>query len=1058
MPPEDTKPACYWYWMNEHISKEGVTRDLEGMTRVGIGEAFIGNIFEGGEHGPVKTLSKEWLEIMQHAIKEGSRLGVKISMFNSPGWSQSGGPWIEGSESMRFIVYSEKDIVGGKKIKVEIPKPDFTPFKQEAFSSNISLEDRKQHDKKYFQDVALIAYPINDEKKIEISSYSSLPASNEISNLFDGTGSYVIFGNEDKESVVLDLGLKNEETISSVTISPTGLRFGTTIEFFVKENEEYKSVKKIYFDRINGSPQLGPRPDGDMVFSIPEIKGKDFRISLSDIPANFELCGVKLHSIPRLERVTEKSLCKMPNTPSPSFDQYHWMSQEDIADRKFISSENCINISEYLNGDILEWTPPAGNWRIVRFGMSPTGTKNTPAAPSASGLEIDKLSTKSVQKLYDSFVGHIIKDLSDEEKKSLSRIVADSYEVGPQNWTDKFAEEFEKRMNYDPIPFLPVMTGQIIGSIEQSDRFLWDMRKVASDMIADYYVGGWKEVSNKNGMKIWLENYGHWGFQGEFLSYAAKTDDVGGEFWSNWSDGQECKMASSAANIYGKNKVFAESYTAGGNSFGWYPGGIKHRGDWSYTEGINQVVLHVYIHQPYKDKYPGVNAWFGIEYNHHNTWFNASKPWIDYQRRCCYMLQQGLPVRDVCFFIGEDAPQMHGWKDPSLSKGYSYDYINADVIINHLTVNNGKLVLPSGQEYSVLSLAPLKTMRPHLLKRIIELVEQGATIVGLPPVKAPGLTNFPYCDQEIKNLSDKLWGMDYDSKTPLNKTLGKGRIIANIPINEVLKSIKINKDVEFDETLPLLWTHRTIENGEIYFICNQNDSRFNTNVSFRTNGYIPELWDAVTGTKRELNSFSCDDNTTIIPLSFDNKQSYFIVFREPGDAKGRNMIVEENFRPDSRIIEFKNSWNIELSNEWLDQKYTLKSDSLFDWSKSEDEKIKYFSGDATYNNTISIPKIAKNERCIIKFDHVFVMGSVKVNGKDAGALWTPPYELDITDLVKKGKNQISMSVSNLWINQLIKQDAVEDEEKNTWCMLKVVDKSQNLQPSGIFGNARVVIR
>ncbi len=406
-----------------------------------------------------------------------------------------------------------------------------------------------------------------------------------------------------------------------------------------------------------------------------------------------------------------------------------------------------IDLTSNLSADgTLTWDAPAGRWIVMRIGATPTGTKNSPSAPYATGWEVDKMSREHLKKHFDAFIGELLKRMPAEDRTALKHVVLDSYEQGSQNWTEDLDKDFQERYGYDPIPWFPVLSGRIVGSADQSDRFLWDLRRLIADRVAYDYVGGLRDLSQEQGLRVWLENYGHWGFPSEFLMYGGQSHDIAGEFWNEGELGNiECRASSSAAHIYGKRRVSAESYTSAGLAYQRFPAMLKKRGDWSYTEGINHVVLHLYIQQPYEDRTPGINAPFGTEFNRKNTWFNQSKKWIDYQRRCMFMLQRGLAVNDVCYFIGEDVPKMTGTRVPEIPGGYSYDYINAEVIMNRVTVKDGSLVLPDGMSYRLLVLPPLETMRPELLRKIKQLVTEGASVTGPASVPFTQPAEFPCC-------------------------------------------------------------------------------------------------------------------------------------------------------------------------------------------------------------------------------------------------------------------------------------------------------------------------
>lgn len=1022
-PPKDTRLGVYWYWMNEHVSKEGITKDLEAMDRVGIGEAFIGNIYEGGRTGNVKTMSHEWIECMRHAIREAGRLGLKISLFNSPGWSQSGGPWVKPEDAMRFLAYSETIVDGGYGYSIDLEQPG-----------------------KDFQDVAVLAIPQNEICPGLIKMHTSVDCLNEEALWDNNKETKATFRNKQKEDIIIDFQLNSSFVARSLTLYPTGMKFSTECALYAWMDGEYRLVSKDYFDRSNNNLQLGPVPDGKMVMAFKEIKADRFRIRMNHLPANFELSGISLSNIPKLRKVTEKTLSKLPNTSNPSWGAYRWEMQPLSDYESYCEQKNVLILDSYVKDGHLTWDAPIGvKWKILRMGMMPTYTTNTPAAPSAKGLEIDKLSREVVKKHFEAFIGKVISGMKEEELKALNRIIVDSYEVGPQNWSDCYRAKFIKKTGYDPIPFLPVIAGEIIESVEISERFLWDMRRVIADLVAEEYVGGLRDIAHENQMTLWLENYGHWGYPSEFLYYGGQSDAIGGEFWIGGAPGPECRLASSACHTYGKNEVYAESYTAGGNAFKWHPGILKQKGDWSYTEGVNKVILHVYIHQPYEDKIPGVNAWFGVEFNRHNTWFNNSKAWIDYQRRCSYLLQQGNPVRDLCFFIGEDAPQMNYWIDDSLSNGYSFDLINGDVILNRLKVKDGKLVLPNGIMYSALVLPPLETMRPELLTCIKRLVDEGAVLVGNAPKSSPSLKGYPQCDKMIQSTAQELFpgiGMGM-------RRVGKGKIFNGMRINDVLDKIGVSEDVYGFKNRNIKWIHRTFSEGEIYFLSNQDNERFEGNLIFRVNGLIPEFWNAVDGSIRPVKSFKDNGNETVIPMKLEVGESVFIVFSH-GKALPSSLSIALNYPSNQKIMGLASPWTVSFENSATNEKYDTLFTKLSDWTVCDASCVKYFSGKATYSTTFYFKK-RQEKPVYIHFDDIKVMGTVYLNGKELATLWTPPFETELTDVLVDGKNYLEVKVVNLWVNQLIRQYQESKEQKTVWTSVDAVKPGQSLESSGIMG-------
>lgn len=559
-------------------------------------------------------------------------------------------------------------------------------------------------------------------------------------------------------------------------------------------------------------------------------------------------------------------------------------------------------------------------------------------------------------------------------------------------------------------------------------------------------MGGLKEASNKDNLKLWLENYGHWGFPSEFLMYGGQSDLVSGEFWNEGTLGDiECKSASSAAHIYGKPRVSAEAFTASNRTYVRHPAMLKKRGDWSFTEGINHFVLHLYIHQPDDNRVPGVNAWFSTEFNRHNTWFEKGKSYFDYLRRSQHLLQQGTYAADVCYFIGENAPIMTGVRNPELPNGYSYDYMNAEVILNRLSVKDGKFVLPDGMTYSLMVLPPFQTMRPELLAKIEELVKQGGKIFGKAPEKSPSLQNYPQSDIQVKALASKMWNSSSDKV----KKYGQGFIIDGLELQDALTQLKIAKDVDFQGKYPVLWTHRTMPGMEIYFLTNQSDQEVNLSPSFRVNGMQPQLWDAITGTRRPLSEFNEKEGRTIVPINMKVNQSWFIVFSNSKIDNGST--YDKNF-PESTVVQTLDSpWTVDFKNKQIGPVEPVSFPKLTDWIKNDNEKIKYYSGTAVYKSTFKYNKNNSKQDIFIDLGKVGVMASVKINGIDIGTTWIAPYKLNINDSLKEGENTIEVEVVNVWRNRITGDKSLPQEKKTTWLLVDNITPEESLIPSGLMG-------
>ena len=434
------------------------------------------------------------------------------------------------------------------------------------------------------------------------------------------------------------------------------------------------------------------------------------------------------------------------------------------------------------NGRV-NWDVPEGKWTLLRVGHTSTGKDNHPAPIGGRGLECDKLSKKAAEAAFNGLMGKLIEDspsLVGQDKTMVSTHI-DSWEVGSQNWTPGFREEFQRLRGYDPMPFFPVMTGRVVESLEVSERFLWDVRMTINDLLLENYAGHFRELARQHGMRLSLEGYNE---PADDLAYAGRADEPMGEFWS-WdklSCGYTCMEMTSAAHVYGKKIVGAESFTASeGERWLGHPAYLKDMGDWAFCEGINRIVFHRYALQPWTnpDYAPGVSMGpVGLHYERTQTWWEQSRPWHDYLARCQFLLQQGLVVADFCFLAPESSP--HGFKSPVKAgvdrPGYNFDGCSPEVVLNRMSVKDGRLMLPDGMSYRMLVLPDVPTMTPQLLRKIKELVSAGATVVGAPPVKSPSLTGYPQCDAEVKALATELWGTKPPPVELTGSSFGKGRI------------------------------------------------------------------------------------------------------------------------------------------------------------------------------------------------------------------------------------------------------------------------------------------
>jgi len=1056
-PPPDTRPGCYWYWINDNISKEGITKDLEAMARVGIGRAYIGHIFLGGDswcppESKVPFMSDAWWEALQWAVKEAGRCGVEIGLFNSPGWSQSGGPWVKPTESMRYLAASEIVIDGGRRIDQVLPVPEINTFPNTGGSE--PKPTGPKFTEKDFQNVRVIAFQQPETEAHDI----------DMAQVKTSSQSPVKIGPEAQD---IDFELEEAHPVQSLRLDP--LDHGFTLTCTVAASDDGQDFHELA-RHVEERGHQGPRNKDPLLIPIPETKTKHLRVTLSATKAvSFSQLALSRRAV--LAHHARKQLGEVSPSVTPPWNAYIWDSQPAIAPGSAVDSTTVVDLTDMMDADgRLAWDAPPGRWIVMRAGMVPIGTQCAPASPESRGLEVDKMNREHIRSLFDGMVGEFLRRTPPDERKAFKYVIADSYETGPQNWTDGLVEKFEERFGYSPVRFLACLNGRVIDSPELSSRFLWDLRQFIAESIATEYVGGLRDISNKHGLKLWLENYGHWGFPSEFLLYGSMSDQVGGEFWENGDPlgNVELRAAASCSHIYGRTDVYAETFTSN-RSFEQTPASIKNWCDWAYGAGVNHHILHVYIHQTDERK-PGITAWFGTAFNRHNTWFGPSRSFIDYTRRNTVMLKAGRPVIDVAYYIGENAPMMQGPRDPALPDGYDFDYINSDVLIHRATVKDGRILIPSGPSYAALVLPRHAAMRPEVAHAIRRLVHDGATVIGPKPITNPTLAGYPDSDHMLTDIADDLWG-PVDGSEIKSRKHGKGRIHDGVDLATVLGELGIQPDVIVESGVPLLcaaagagkigirekggivFKHRSTPDREIYFLSNTTDHPVEFTASLRVTGRKPELWNAGSGAVVEAAAFTQRDGRTHIPLRLHGAESIYIVFGGPiaPDAAGTAATNTPEYEVTATL---DGPWTVRFDGYGAPEETVFEN--LTDWTGHPEESIRHYAGTAVYESTFTLASYAHDKPAIISLGEVNVIATVIVNGREAGTAWTAPWEIDISDFVQAGTNTLQIRVTNSWHNRLTADAVLPPDQRHAHSSQTYGPAKKNtLQKSGLIGPVRV---
>ena len=1069
-PPQSAKPRVWWHWMNGNITKEGIRADLEWMKRVDIG-GFQN--FDAALNTPqvIKKrliyMTPEWKDAFLFTTKLADSLGLEMAIAGSPGWSESGGPWVTPAQAMKKFVWSEIRVKGGQPFTGTLPKP---PTATGTFQN---IEDRKNEGSDpvpdYYTDAAVVAFrvPENDipiaslKPKISSSGGKIDPVVLSDGNLaraaflaaappngkswiqFEFTKPQTI------QSVAMVARNKGGEMSRALESSDNGLQFRTVIEIpegdAAQSTITYPPATASFFRVTFTTPAPQPAGEGS--------GNSGNRISVAQ--KGTEIAELELQPVARVNRFEDKagfsSIAGLYSLATPSVPASEAINKNDV-----------INLTSKMQPDgKLDWTPPAGNWVLLRLGYSLTGKRNHPASPEATGLEVDKLSAKHCKAYFENYLDQYKNATAGlMGRRGLQYMVTDSWEAGTLNWTDSMIIDFKNRRGYDMIPWLPVLTGHIVESAEASDRFLWDFRKTIADLTAENHYDQLTTLLHDRGLGRYTESHeGGRALVADGMEVKRKADIPMSATWTPSIVGSndistvhkaDIRESASVAHIYGQNLVAAESMTAIGTPWAWSPEFLKPTADMELASGLNRFVIHCSVHQPVFDKIPGLGLGpYGQWFTRNETWAEEAGAWTTYLARNSYMLQLGKFVADVAYFYGEDNNITALFEDklPDVPLSYNYDFVNADCIANVLSVNNGQIITPSGMSYRVLALdANSKYISLPVLRKISEMVKAGAVVTGEKPAGTPSLSD----DQaEFKTIVDELW-----AKGKGENIVGKGKVCAGQTIAEVLKSLKVTPDFEYTKpqnNTELLFVHRILDNVDIYWVNNRHNRVEDLEATFRVQGKTAEIWHPETG-KIEQASYKITEGHTIVPLKMEPNDALFVVFRKK--AKTSSLKLMPPVETQLEVID--GPWNVSFQpNRGAPAQIVFNQ--LTSWSENADSGVKYFSGTGTYTKTIHAPADWFNGKSQIWLD----LGSVKnlaeivVNGKSLGIVWKTPFRVNVTEALKQGENALEIKVTDLWVNRLIGDQQPNTKTKITYTTQPFYKADSPLVSSGLLGPVKI---
>jgi len=1038
-PPDSANAWCYWWWLNGAASEEGITRDFEEMKRQGISGALL---FDAGQaerpapRGP-HFMSPEWRQMYNHAVREADRLGIALGVNLCSGWN-CGGAWVTPEHAAKKIVSAASVVRGPGRVSVDLPQPATVQG--------------------FYRDIAVLACPLPEGASHE----PRLTASSNFPNYSpalaeDGMDDTRWISNSDKPGMgptpekpeYLQFDYDEAWPAAGLYLMPYSDCGPKEIEIQCSDGgKKYRTIKHATVE-----------PNTELVVPLDETQSAHFRVVfLSSHPfRGQENWNVQVAEIALLTRAE--------------------MKNPRLARKGTWQRDAMVDLTEFIDDEgHLTWDAPAAKWRVLRIGYTLHGNRTKCVGSGPVGLEIDTMCAAAMDAHFAATGAKLIADAGPLVGQTLQYFHIDSWELGQPTWTPQMREEFQRRRGYDPLLFLPAVLGATVDDAETTRRFLADYRRTAADLVAANYYGRLRERTLAGGLRGTHPESGgpffkHWI---DALQCEGINDIPMGEFWKRkvepdgpitWAPNQNptVKQAACAAHVYGKPICQAEAFTymyAG--DWTSTPWNMKDIGDEAFCHGLTRYVLCFWVHQPNLNDIPGyqwVNV--GTHFDPYVTWWDMSHGWLTYIARCQHMLRQGRFVADFAYFRGEDIPGFiapRNLQQPMRPAGFDYDAVNAEVLLTRASAQDGRLVLPDGMSYRYLVLPHEASwsVSPIVLQKIKELATGGVTVIGPRPTGAPGLTNHPECDEQVKKLADSLWPAD--SAASGQRKIGSGRLISGMTLDEIVQADGLAPDIEFRDVNPqarLDWIHRRDGGSDIYFVSNQSRVAATAEVVFRTGGKRPELWDAITGQIRDLPDWRVEDGRTAVPLAFAPRESYFVVFRKK--AEGKSSKDAKNFPELKPVAKIAGPWKVSFDPKWGGPE-SVVFEKLEDWTKRPEEGIRHYSGTATYRQTLDLPETSRRENARIYLDlgRVQNLATVRLNGKDLGVVWTAPWRVEITNAVKPTGNRLEIDVVNLWPNRLIGDAALPPEKRLTKTNVTTYKKGSPLLPSGLLGPVSVM--
>jgi len=1032
--------------MNGNITKEGIKKDLEWMDRAGIAGFHV---FDAGLATPqvvdrrLVYMTPEWKDAFNYALDLADSLGLSVTVASSPGWSVTGGPWVSEEDGEKKLVWRTIDVAGGGKIDCDLPEPLSNPGPYQDIPYDYMNEGRT-----FYRDLFVLAVRIPDgmPERIPYKTRLSDPA-------FPG-------------EILNDGVLRNASSLNPDSDGHSWVEFRfdgactmRTLFFTLNTYDssqfslEYRKTPDSSYETLTNYLPVSLNHVSSMAYcSIPEVEAVSYRL----------ICRERNHAVYFSEAwISPEAVLNLPHERAGFYTSFYGdgLRETPVTDVPLPAEGDVVDISGCFRNGRLSWDAPAGKWRIYRFGYGLQGHVNGPASPEATGLEVDKLDPDAVRRYYSSYLGMYEDASGGRLGKSIRSIMIDSYESGRGNWTASMEEEFRSRRGYDLRPWAPVLTGQIIGSVGRSEQFLFDWRQTLGELIAENHYDIVNDILAPYGMTRFTESHEYANaFVGDGMMPKRKADVPMAAIWVRFNGGvhssypgaeADIRESSSVAHIYGQNICAAESFTCHGarerkDSYRAYrcaPFNLKAVADAEMAQGLNRFVIHTSVHQPV-ELVPGLGLGvFGQWFNRHETWAEEARPWTDYLSRSCFLLQQGRWVADIAWFYGEDRnlTSVFDNRRPEIPRGYNYDFVNADILLHELESDGGTLSCRgSGMNYRILVIDRCVTeMSAALLERIAHFARKGVAICGPKPLKKAGLAG---TQEDFDAICSEIW----DS--------GKYKVYSDCTLSEALAAERVAPDFSGAQSDELKYVHRTLGDGEIFWLANNCETPVSFTASFNVSGKKPELWRAEDGSRSEV-SYRIEGGRTSVDLELGPDDAVFVMFLEKAKEKSLTLPAHAVLREET----VGGPWTVTFQ-EGRGAPESAVFDTLASLSESPVEGIRYFSGTASYATSFALDEdVPEGARVELDLGEVHHMARVFVNGKDLGLLWKKPYKVDIASAIVSGQQTLELRVIDSWANRMTGDARKPEAQRITYTSTQFYYPDDEPVRSGLIGPVKIQV-